>query len=164
MSNLRENFLFELADIYDAEQQLVKALPKMAQAAQNESLRAGFEQHLKETKNHLNRLERVFEIFGKKPEKETCKAMKGLIAEGEDLIGDDAGDAALIAAAQKVEHYEIASYGTLKEWAALLKQEQARQLLDQTLQEETATDRKLTEVARSAINVEEIEEEHARRG
>lgn len=159
MSTLRETFLDELADIYDAEQQLVKALPKMAEAAKNESLRAGFELHLSETRNHVSRLEQVFDLLGKKAKSKKCKAMKGLIAEGEDLIDDDAGDAGLIAAAQKVEHYEIASYGTLKEWAGLLKEEQARQLFEQTLQEEEATDRKLTEVARSAINPEESREE-----
>ena len=155
MSKLRESFLTELADIYDAEHQLAKALPKMAEAAQNESLRAGFEMHLKETKNHVTRLEQVFELLGKKAKAETCKAMKGLIAEGEDLIDDDAGDAALIAAAQKVEHYEIASYGTLKEWAVHLKLDEAKRLFEQTLLEEEATDRKLTEAARSAINAED---------
>ncbi|HSU57073.1 MAG TPA: DUF892 family protein [Candidatus Dormibacteraeota bacterium] len=160
MSTLRESFMDELADIYDAEQQLVKALPKMAQAAKNESLRAGFEMHLNETREHVTRLEQVFSLVGKKAKGKKCKAMKGLIAEGEDLIDEDAGDAALIAAAQKVEHYEIATYGTLKEWATLLRQDQARQLFEQTLQEEEATDRKLTEVART-INPEESEAETA---
>ena len=167
MSTLRESFLDELADIYDAEQQLVKALPKMAEAAKNASLRAGFEMHLNETYRHVQRLEQVFEMFGKKAKAKKCKAMKGLIAEGEDLIDDDAGDAALIAAAQKVEHYEIATYGTLKEWAALMKRGEAAQLFEQTLQEEEATDRKLTEVARSTINpedsVSETEEEQEAR-
>jgi ferritin-like metal-binding protein YciE len=155
MSKLREAFLDELADIYDAERQLVKALPKMAEAAENESLKAGFEQHLNETKNHVTRLEQAFELLGKEAKAKKCKAMKGLIAEGEELIDDNAGDAALIAAAQKVEHYEIASYGTLKEWANLLKQTRVAQLFEQTLSEEEATDRKLTEVARVAINPDE---------
>jgi ferritin-like metal-binding protein YciE len=154
MSTLQESFFDELADIYDAEQQLLKALPKMTQAANNESLRAGFETHLRETEGHVARLEQVFQSFGKKAKGKKCKAMKGLIAEGEDLIDEDAGDAALIAAAQKVEHYEIASYGTLKAWAELLRQDQARQLFEQTLQEEEATDRKLTQVAMS-VNPEE---------
>jgi ferritin-like metal-binding protein YciE len=160
---LRDTFLDGLADIYDAEKQLTKALPKMVQAAKNESLKAGFENHLTETEGHIGRLEEVFEIFGEKAKGKTCKAMKGLIAEGEELIDDDVGDAALIAAAQKVEHYEIAGYGSLKSWAKQLGKNEAIGLLEQTLKEEKATDDKLTQLAESVVNVEESQEEHARR-
>src|SRR5947208_12682202 len=114
MSTLRETFLDELADLYDAEKQLLKALPKMAKAAENDQLKAGFEQHLTETEEHVARLEEVFESLGEEAKGKKCKGMKGLIEEGQEKIEDDAGDAALIAAAQKVEHYEIASYGSLK--------------------------------------------------
>src|SRR3954465_11263819 len=114
MNKLRETFLEELQDVYDAEQQLVKALPKMAKAAENDELREGFEEHLQQTEEHVSRLEQVFEQFGEKAKAKKCKAMQGLVKEGEELISDEAGDAALICAAQKVEHYEIASYGSLK--------------------------------------------------
>src|SRR5215831_7923412 len=159
MSTLRETFLDELADIYDAEKQLLKALPKMAEAARSAELRSGFEMHLNQTEGHLNRLEQVFQVFGEKAKGKKCKAMKGLIAEGEDLISDDEGDAALICAAQKVEHYEIASYGSLKSWAQQLDQQDAARLLEQTLNEEKATDDKLTQVAENVVNQEE-EAEH----
>jgi len=159
MSTLRETFLDGLADMYDAEKQLIKALPKMLQAAENESLRAGFETHLSETESHISRLEEVFEIFGEKPKGKNCKAMKGLIEEGEELFDDHCRDAAIIVAAQKVEHYEIASYGSLKSWAKLLGKREAAGLLDQTLREEKATDLKLTQVAESVVNIEENQEE-----
>jgi ferritin-like metal-binding protein YciE len=162
MNTLQNTFLETLADIYDAEHQLTKALPKMAQAAENESLRAGFETHLSETESHISRLEDVFEIFGEKAKAKKCKAMQGLISEGEELIDDEAGDAALIAVAQKVEHYEIATYGSLKSWAQLLGKREAAGLLEQTLREEKATDTKLTEVAETVVNVEENQEQHAR--
>jgi len=164
MNTLRETFLEELADIYDAEKQLIKALPKMAEAAQDAALRAGFETHLTETEEHARRLERVFQMFGERAKGKKCKAMKGLIAEGEDLIDDEAGDAALIAAAQKVEHYEIASYGSLSSWAELLDYREATSLLDQTLSEEKATDEKLTRVAETAVNVEQKQDEHVQAG
>jgi len=154
MSTLREVFLDELADIYDAEHQLTKALPKMVEAAENESLKAGFENHLDETRHHISRLEEVFEIFGEKAKGKKCKAMKGLIDEGEELISDGAGDVGLIAAAQKVEHYEIAAYGSLKSWAQHLNKREAAGLLEQTLKEEKATDVKLTQVAETTINAE----------
>src|SRR5215467_375850 len=110
MSTLRETFLMDLADIYDAEKQLVKALPKMAKAAQNEDLREGFEEHLEQTEEHVQRAEQVFEHLGQKAKARKCKAMAGLLEEGQERIREKAGDAALIAAAQKVEHYEIAAY------------------------------------------------------
>ena len=159
MSTLRETFLEELADIYDAEKQLTKALPKMAKAAEHEDLRRGFETHLEETEAQIERLEQVFELFEEEPKGKKCKAMQGLVKEGEDLIKDEAGDAALICAAQKVEHYEIASYGSLRSWARLLAEDEAADLLEETLDEEEATDEKLTELAESVINVDEMEKE-----
>src|SRR5882762_5238369 len=163
MSALRETFLEELADLYNAEKQLLKALPKMAKAAEHGQLQEAFEEHLEQTREHVTRLEQVFKIFGKAAKGKTCKAMEGLIEEGEDLIEKEEGDAALICAAQKVEHYEIASYGSLEAWARLLQQDDAANLLEETLEEEKAANEKLTETAESAINVEENEgeEEHA---
>jgi len=144
-NTLRETFLDELADIFDAEKQLTRALPKVAEAAEHEDLKSGVQQHL----------EQVFEIFGEEPKSRKCKAMKGLLEEGEEHIEDEAGDAALICAAQKVEHYEIASYGSLVSWARLLGEEDAADVLEETLDEEKATDEKLTNLAESIINVEE---------
>ena len=164
MSTLRETFLEELADIYDAEKQLVKALPKMAKAAQNEQLKQGFEEHLQQTQEHVQRVEQVFEHFGQKAKAKKCKAMMGLLEEGQDLIKEDAGDAALIAAAQKVEHYEIATYGSLKSWAEFLGEDDAAQLLEETLEEEKTTDDKLTEVAESVVNQQESEGEGGGQG
>jgi len=159
MSELREMFLDELMDIFDAENQLAKALPKMAEAASDEELQEGFREHLKETETQIDRLKQVFEILGKPAKGRTCKAMQGLIAEGEELIKEDAGDAALICAAQKMEHYEIASYGTLCSWARLLEEEDAEELLLTTLDEEKAVDQKLTELAEDTINIEAAEGE-----
>ena len=159
MSTLRDTFLEELADIYDAEKQLIKALPKMAKAAEHEDLKQAFQMHLEETEEHVNRLERVFEVFGAPARAKKCKGMKGLLEEGEEMIKEDEGDAALICAAQKVEHYEIAAYGSLHSWAKLMGEQEAADLLDETLEEEKATDEKLTETAEQSINVEESQEE-----
>jgi len=159
MSELREMFLDELMDIYDAENQLVKALPKMAEAAADEDLQEGFREHLKETETQVERLKQVFEALGKSPKAKPCKAMQGLIAEGEELIKEDAGDAALICAAQKIEHYEIATYGTLCAWARLLEEGDAEELLVTSLDEEKAVDQKLTELAEDTINIEAAEGE-----
>jgi ferritin-like metal-binding protein YciE len=159
MSELREMFLDELMDIFDAESQLLKALPKMAEAASDEELQEGFREHLKETETQIDRLKQVFEMLGKAAKGQNCKAMQGLIAEGEELIKEDAGDAALICAAQKMEHYEIASYGTLCSWARLLEEEDAEELLLTTLDEEKAVDQKLTELAEDTINIEAAEGE-----
>jgi ferritin-like metal-binding protein YciE len=161
MSKLREVFLDELADLYDAEKQLVKALPKMAKAAEHEDLRTAFESHLEQTEQHVNRLEQVFEQFGEKPRGKKCKAMQGLVEEGQELIKEKEGDAALICAAQKVEHYEIAAYGSLQAWARLMQEEEAAELLGETLEEEKAANAKLTETAEGAINREENERESA---
>ena len=159
MSELREMFLDELMDIFDAENQLLKALPKMAEAAADEDLQSGFREHLKETETQVDRLKQVFEILGQPAKGKACKAMQGLIAEGEELIKEDAGDAALICAAQKMEHYEIATYGTLCSWARLLEEEDAEELLLTTLDEEKAVDQKLTELAEDTINIEAAEGE-----
>lgn len=157
LTNLEDLLVQELKDLYSAETQLVKALPKMAKAAHDENLRSGFEEHLVETQQHVERLEQIMEILGATPTGKTCKAMKGLIEEGKDAISEDAEpavkDAALISAAQKVEHYEIAGYGTARTFAELVGQEDVAELLAATLEEEKATDEKLTEAARS-INLE----------
>jgi ferritin-like metal-binding protein YciE len=141
----------ELADLYSAEKQLVEALPKVADAASSPDLRKAIEHHLEETRGHVDRLEQVFEALGTKPASEHCKAMEGLIAEGDEIIGMDgageAKDAALIGAAQRVEHYEIAAYGTARTLAEQLDRNDAASLLTETLDEESAADDKLTEIA-----------------
>jgi len=153
---LNDLFLDTLKDIYYAEKQIVKALPKMAKAAQSGELKAGFEQHLEESEGHIERLEQVFEILGKPARGKTCEAILGIIEEGKSIMdefkGTDAIDAGLVSSAQAVEHYEIARYGTLKTWAQQLGMADAAKLLDQTLSEEIATDQKLTKVAESNAN------------
>jgi ferritin-like metal-binding protein YciE len=155
----QELFIEELKDIYHAEQQLVKALPKMAKAASDEQLKAGFTKHLRETEGHVKRLEKVFQLMDKKPATKVCEAMKGLIKEGAEIIEEDLPDtikdAALIGAAQKVEHYEIAAYGTLRTYADLMERDDVSELLQATLDEEGLTDKKLTEVAET-LNVEAL--------
>lgn len=164
MSTLRETFLDELADVYDAEKQILKALPKMIKAAEHEQLKEGFQEHLEQTEEHVNRLEQVFEHMGEKAKAKKCQAMMGIIEEGEELIKDKAGDAALICAAQKVEHYEIASYGSLAAWAKLMGEQDSADLLEETLEEERETDERLTEVAEEIVNVEESEGEQEGEG
>ncbi|MHC1764770.1 MAG: ferritin-like domain-containing protein [Verrucomicrobiia bacterium] len=159
MSGLRDTLVEELKDIYDAEKQLLKALPKMAKAAQNEELKEAFETHQDETQTQIERLEKVFEVLGETAKGKKCKAMQGLIEEGQDLIKEDGGDAALICAAQKIEHYEIASYGSLRAWADLLDEAEASDLFQETLDEEKSTDEKLTEIAETAANPEEEAED-----
>jgi ferritin-like metal-binding protein YciE len=157
-SDLHELFLDELADILNAEQQLTKALPKMAEAAESDELRAAFESHLEETQQHVARLEQVFKSLDEPVKSKTCKAMKGLLEEGDELMEEledsSALDAGLIAAAQKVEHYEIASYGTVCAWAEQMGHTDALELLQETLAEEKAADEKLTEIALSTANEE----------
>jgi ferritin-like metal-binding protein YciE len=166
ITNLRDVYVEQLRDIYNAEQQLIKALPKMAKAATSPELAQGFEEHLEQTRGHANRLEQIFEKLDEKPTGKKCKAMEGLVKEGSEAISEDATDAAkdalLIAAAQRVEHYEIAAYGSVKTYAGLLGEDEAVELLGETLQEEKETDEKLTEAAES-INEEanEGEEEEA---
>jgi ferritin-like metal-binding protein YciE len=158
---LRELYVDELKDIYNAENQLVKALPKMAKAATSDELRTGFEEHLEQTRGHVQRLEQIFKELGEKPSGKKCKGMEGLVAEGQEMMGedfeDDVMDAALISAAQRVEHYEIAAYGTVRTYAELLGEDTAVKLLEQTLEEEKETDQKLTDMA-SEINVKAMGE------
>jgi ferritin-like metal-binding protein YciE len=159
---LKDLYVEELRDIYDAENQLVKALPGMAEAASSEELRSAFENHLEQTREHLRRLERVFADLGEKAKAKKCKGMQGLIAEGKEAIDDDfegnVKDAELISAAQRVEHYEIAAYGTVRSYAELLDQQDAVSLLQKTLQEEKDTDEKLSELADS-INAQALNEQ-----
>ena len=163
----------ELKDIYDAEKQLTKALPKLAKKASSPDLKAGFEAHLQQTEEQIDRLEQVFEQLEMPAKGKPCKGMKSLIAEGQEMIGeaedDDTRDAVMIAAAQKVEHYEIAAYGTIRTWAQLLGMNEVASLLEESLEEEKETDQKLTELAESHINLEaadqdEQEEEMSGRG
>jgi ferritin-like metal-binding protein YciE len=155
-NDLHELFLEELADIYNAEQQVTKALPKMAKAAESEELRQAFEEHLHQTEEQISRLDQVFESLGESMKRKTCKGMQGLIAEGTEVMQEQKGtaaiDAALIAAAQKVEHYEIATYGTLCAWAEQMGHDDALDLLKQNIDEEETTDERLTELAESLAN------------
>jgi ferritin-like metal-binding protein YciE len=154
--NLKDMFIDLLQDAYSAETQLTKALPKMAKAASNDQLKAGFEQHLRETEQQVKRIEQLGKMLNCDLGKNKCEAMEGLIEEGEEIISmsadPDAKDAGLIASAQKVEHYEIATYGTLCAWAKQLGMNDAKNLLGQTLDEEKATDEKLTRLAESMVN------------
>ncbi len=159
LETLEELLVHELKDLYSAETQLLKALPKMAKSATDETLKSGFETHLEETKEHVARLERAMEALGESPRGKTCKAMKGLIEEGNETIAEkaspDVKDAALIVAAQKIEHYEIAGYGSARAFAELLGHDELVEILEETLEEEKATDEKLNEAA-SSINVEAV--------
>jgi ferritin-like metal-binding protein YciE len=162
-SQLMKLFEDELKDIYWAEKALTKAIPKMIKNATSEELIGALENHLEETRTHVERAEQVFEVLGKKATAKKCEAMEGLIKEGEEIMDEcDEGamrDAGIISAGQKVEHYEIASYGTLRTFAETLGLTEAVELLGQTLNEEKAADIKLTEIAVSGINVEASEEE-----
>jgi ferritin-like metal-binding protein YciE len=157
MTELRDLFIEELKDLYSAENQIIKALPKMIKAATSEELKSGFEEHLEQTKGHVERLEQIFSALDESPKGKKCKGMEGLLEEGKDLMEEDAEaevlDAGLIAAAQHVEHYEIAGYGCVRTYADLLGNKKAAQLLQKTLDEEKQTDQKLTKLAES-INVE----------
>jgi ferritin-like metal-binding protein YciE len=161
-NNLQELLVEEMRDIYHAEGQLLKALPKMAKAARSERLKEAFERHLEETEQHVERLERAFESLGEPVKGKKCQAMEGLIAEGKEVMEEHAGssmlDAGLICAAQKVEHYEIAGYGTLCTWADLLGLDEVSDLLKETLDEEKTADETLTEIAESEINAEAVTE------
>jgi ferritin-like metal-binding protein YciE len=161
---LRDLYIDELRDIYSAETQLVKALPKMAKAATSQELRSGFEEHLEQTRGQLSRLEQIFEDLDEKPSGKKCAGMEGLVKEGGEMIKNEfegeVKDAGLIGAAQRVEHYEIAAYGTVRAFAELLGDRNAVDLLSQTLEEEKETDKKLTQLA-SEINVEASQNEGA---
>ena len=164
--NLKDLFIHTLKDVYYAETAITKALPKMAKAASSDDLRKAFEKHLKQTAGQITRLERVFQILGMKPAAVPCEAIKGILKEGDEVVeefeGSPALDAGLIAAAQAVEHYEIARYGTLKCWASELGMEGAAHLLEQTLNEEKSTDEALTGLAESSVNAAaETEDEEA---
>jgi ferritin-like metal-binding protein YciE len=155
-SGLHELFLEELSDVYSAEQQITRALPKMARAAESDELRMAFEEHLEQTQEQIARLEQVFRSLNETLKRKTCKGMQGLIEEGSEMMQEHKGsseiDAALIAGAQKVEHYEIASYGTLCAWAEQMGHDEALELLKQNIDEEETTDQRLTEIAESLAN------------
>ena len=156
LDSLEKLFIDELRDIYNAEKQITRALPRMAKAAESPELQQAFTKHLKETEGQIQRLEQVFKELGQAVRGKKCKGMEGLLEEGKEKLEEEGEpqvmDAALIASAQKVEHYEIAAYGCLRTYAELLGYSQAAQLLQQTLQEEEATDKKLTELGESGIN------------
>ncbi len=161
---LNDLFLDTLKDIFHAEKQLLRALPKMARAANSDELRQAFETHKDETQVQVERLEQVFEIVGKRASGKPCEAMQGLVAEGQEIMEEfkdsDALDAGLISSAQAIEHYEISRYGTLRTWAQQLGMEDAANLFEETLEEEKKTDQLLTEIAESSAN-EEAEQREA---
>ena len=148
---LKDLYIEELKDLYNAENQLVRALPKMAKAASSDELRQGFEEHLEQTRGHVRRLEQIFESLGENPKGKKCAGMEGLVKEGSEVMEEDFEgalmDAALIGAAQRIEHYEIAAYGTVSEFAKILGEREHVSLLEETLQEEKETDEKLTTLA-----------------
>jgi ferritin-like metal-binding protein YciE len=164
MSKLNDCFLTELAEIYDAENQLIKALPKMAEAAEHDELKEAFISHRDKTEVHVGRLEEVFELLSEKVPTQKCKAMQGLLAEIDARVGHNLGDASLICGAQKIEHYEIAAYGCLRSWAKLLDYDEASSLLEENLDEESEADEHLTSLAVQIINLDARETEHAARG
>ena len=154
---LKDLYVDELKDLFDAENRLVKAIPRMAKAATSERLRSGFEEHLEQTRGHVDRLKEIFDAMGEKATGKKCAGMMGIVKEGEEIMEEDfegeVMDAALISAAQRVEHYEIAAYGCVRTWAELLGESEASALLEKTLEEEKETDEKLTELAEE-INVQ----------
>lgn len=158
LETLRDLYIDELKDVYHAEKQILKALPRMAKAASHDELRTAFEEHLAQTEEQVRRLETIFDDLGKPARGKKCLGMEGLIAEGKEMMGEDAEpevlDAALISAAQRVEHYEIAAYGTLRTYARQLGYEKQAKLLQQTLDEEAATDERLSMLAESRINID----------
>jgi len=158
LKTLRDVYIHELNDLYSAETQIVAALPKMAEAAEHDELAAAFDEHLTQTEEHIRRLEQIFQQLGETPSTETCKSMEGILAEGAKLLKEDADpslrDVLLISAAQRVEHYEIAGYGSARTYAQLLGDEEAAETLQLTLDEEAETDERLTEIAESSVNLE----------
>src|SRR5580704_17124046 len=157
MNRLKHLYVEEMKDLYSAESQLVKALPKMAKASTSKDLRAGFEEHLNQTREHEARLEKIFKALGESPKGKKCKGMEGLIKEGAEMIEEDPApeelDTGLISAAQRVEHYETAGYGSVSAYAKLLGEDEAESLLRQTLEEEKETDKKLTQLS-TKINLD----------
>ncbi|PYK12908.1 MAG: ferritin-like domain-containing protein [Verrucomicrobia bacterium] len=162
LDTLQKLYTNELRDLYNAEMQLLKALPKMAKAAASEDLKEAFEKHLEQTKGHVERLDQVFEEIDEKPKGKTCKAMKGLIEEGSEILGEDGEesviDAGIIVAAQKVEHYEIAGYGSVRTFAQLLGKDRSAELLQKTLDEESETNELLNKLAEDIVNPEALME------
>jgi len=162
LESLRDLYIDQLKDLYSAETQLVKALPKMAKAASNQDLRSAIEEHLEETKNQVQRLETIFQELDESPKGKKCKGMEGLIEEGAETIGEDGEpsviDAGIIAAAQRVEHYEIAAYGCARTFAGRLGLDDQVNLLQETLDEEANADKKLTDLAESMINEDALEQ------
>jgi ferritin-like metal-binding protein YciE len=165
LNTLQDLLVAQLQDLYDAENQLVVALPKMAKTAASKQLKAAFEGHLEETKHHVQRLEQAFKLLGKPAKGKTCQAMKGLVKEGSEMIAewgsDEVRDAGLIAAAQRVEHYEMAGYGCVRTWARQLAKDDVVRLLEQTLNEEKACDQKLNTIAESIVNQKAAAHAHA---
>jgi ferritin-like metal-binding protein YciE len=164
MATLKEMFIEQLTDAYAAENQIIEALPKLARAAKDEELKQAFQHHLEETRGHVERLDRIFSDLGESPDKrKTCKGMKGLLEEGDEAIEEHSGspsrDALLIGGAQKVEHYEIALYGTLRAWAEELELDGIAELLDENLDEEISADEKLTSIAEGGLVESGINEE-----
>jgi ferritin-like metal-binding protein YciE len=158
LESLHDLYLSELSDLYSAEKQILKALPKMIQKTESPELRQALEDHLAETNGHVTRLEEVFEMHGESPKKTKCKGMEGVLAEGDELVGKDAApavrDAAIISAAQRVEHYEIAVYGTVRTYAEQLGHSRAAAVLQETLDEERGANEKLTSIATQRVNIE----------
>jgi ferritin-like metal-binding protein YciE len=155
-NSLEDLFLEQIGDLYDAEKRLVQALPKMSGAAHEPRLKTALQEHLRETEGQVRRLEEVFRLFGKEASRETCAAMRGLISEGDDMVSADGDpmvkDAAIIAAAQRVEHYEISGYGSARNFARRIGREDIAKLLQQTLDEEKSADAKLTRIAEESVN------------
>ena len=162
LDTLKTLYIDELRDLYNAENQLLKALPKMAKGASSEDLKDAFEKHLEQTRSHVERLEEVFQEIGETPKGKTCKAMKGLIEEGSEILKEDGEesviDAGIIVAAQKVEHYEIASYGSVRTFAQLLGKDRSAELLQTTLDEESETNETLNQLAEEIVNPEALME------
>jgi ferritin-like metal-binding protein YciE len=158
LESLHELYLSELKDLYSAEDQIIKALPKIIEKTESPELRNALEQHLEETRGHVSRLERIFEMHGEEAKKQKCKGMQGILDEGEEMVGKDATrpvrDAAIISGCQRVEHYEIAAYGTVRTYAEQLGHEHAAAILKETLDEELAADKKLTQIANNRVNIQ----------
>jgi ferritin-like metal-binding protein YciE len=158
LESLHDLYLSELKDLYSAEDQIIKALPKMIEKAESPELRTALQDHLEETRGHVARLEQVFQMHGEEPKKQKCKGMEGVLDEGSEMVGKDATpavrDAAIIAGCQRVEHYEMAAYGTVRTYAEQLGHERAAALLKQTFDEEVAADKKLTQIATKRVNVQ----------
>jgi len=163
LNTLKQLYIEELRDLHSAENQLLKALPKMAKGVSSEELKLAFENHLDQTKVHVERLEEIFERLDETPKGKTCQAMKGLVEEGSEILEEDGEEsvlnAGIIAAAQKVEHYEIASYGTVRTFAQLLGEDEAAELLQETLDEEGEADKLLTQLAQEIVNPEALLED-----